>query len=124
MRPLVENFPFFTIFLAIIAGILCTTISSGRRCYRLTLAVSAAVFVLSAMVLQYTVAGDLSFTYTMGRFVAPYGNAIKCGPLQALMAMAFSLVMPLSLTAGRRDLFHDVLPEKQTVELTYRLTGP
>ena len=113
MRPLVENVPFFSIFLAMIAGILCGAIRDGRRCCRLTMAVSLTVFAISAWVLWYTVTGDLNFTYTMGRYAAPYGNAIQCGPLQALMATAFSLVMPLSLMAGYRDLFHDVLPEKQ-----------
>lgn len=49
----------------------------------------------------------------MGRFLAPYGNAINCGPLQALLAAVFSLVMALALAGGRRDLFQDILPEKQ-----------
>ena len=49
----------------------------------------------------------------MGRFLAPYGNAIKCGPFQALLATVFSAVMATSLAGGRRDLFQDVLPEKQ-----------
>ena len=88
MRSFVENFPFFSIFLALLAGIVTATIRSGR-------------------------VTDLNFTYTMGRFLAPYGNAIKCGPFQALLATVFSAVMATSLAGGRRDLFQDVLPEKQ-----------
>ena len=84
MRPFIENFPFFSIFLAILAGILTATIRSGRAAYWVTIGVCAASAVLNAFVLEYTYLGDLSFTYTMGRFLAPYGNAIKCGPLQAL----------------------------------------
>ena len=113
MRPLVENFPFLSIFLAIVAGILCATLRRGALAYRLTLAVALTAALLNAAVLEYTYLGDLSFTYTMGRFVAPYGNAIKCGPLQALLAAAFCVVLAMSLVGGRRDLFHDVLPEKQ-----------
>ncbi|MEG1594291.1 MAG: proton-conducting transporter membrane subunit, partial [Oscillibacter sp.] len=113
MRPFVENLPFFCIFLPILAGIFCATLRSGKRAYYVTLAVCGAVFFLSIFVLEYTVRKDFSFVYTMGRFPAPYGNAIKCGPLQALMAMMFSAVMALSLVGGSRDLFHDVLPEKQ-----------
>lgn len=113
MRPFVENFPFFCIFLGIFAGIFCATIDSGRLAYRVTLGVNAAVFVLSAFVMEYTFLGDLHFVYTMGRFIAPFGNAIQCGPLQALLAMVFSGVMGLSLLGGQRDLFHDVLPGKQ-----------
>ena len=113
MRPFVENFPFFSIFLAILAGIVTATIRSGRVAYWLTIIVCGASAVLNACVLEYTYLGDLSFTYTMGRFLAPYGNAINCGPLQALLTTAFSLVMAASLAGGRRDLFQDVLPEKQ-----------
>ena len=100
MRPFVENFPFFSIFLALLAGIVTATIRSGRITYRITVAVCAASAVLNACVLWYTFQGDLSFTYTMGRFLAPYGNAIKCGPLQALLSTVFSLVMAAALAGG------------------------
>lgn len=118
MRPLVENFPFFCIFLAILAGVVSAVIPKGRTAYFLTLCVSGTISVLSALVLDYVFRNDISFTYTMGRFIAPYGNAIKCGPLQALLAMVFSLVVAMSLAGGHRDLFHDVLPEKQRFYFT------
>lgn len=113
MRPFVENFPFFSIFLAILAAIVTATIRSGRAAYWVTIGVCAVGAALNACVLEYTYLGDLSFTYTMGRFLAPYGNAINCGPLQAMLTTSFSLVMAASLAGGRRDLFQDVLPEKQ-----------
>ena len=118
MRPLVENFPFFCIFLAILAGVVSAVIPKGRAAYVLTLCVSGTISVLSALLLDYVFRNNISFTYTMGRFVAPYGNAIKCGPLQALLAMVFSLVVAMSLAGGKRDLFHDVLPEKQRFYFT------
>lgn len=71
MRPFIENFPFFSIFLAILAGILTATIRSGRAAYWVTIGVCAASAVLNAFVLEYTYLGDLSFTYTMGRFPRP-----------------------------------------------------
>ena len=37
MRPFIENFPFFSIFLAILAGILTATIRSGRAAYWVTI---------------------------------------------------------------------------------------
>lgn len=113
MRPFVENFPFLSIFLAIVAGIICATLRRGLVAYRLTLSAAMASAVMNAAVLAYTYLGDLSFTYTMGRFVAPYGNAIKCGPLQGLLSTVFCMVLAMSLVGGHRDLFHDVLPEKQ-----------
>lgn len=113
MRPFVENFPFFSIFLAILAAIVTAAIRSGRISYWITIGVCAASALLNGWVLEYTYTEGVSFTYAMGRFLAPYGNAINCGPLQALLAAVFSLVMALALAGGRRDLFQDILPEKQ-----------
>lgn len=113
MRPFVENLPFLSIFLAIVAGIVCASLRRGITAYRLTLSAAMVAAIMNAAVLAYTYLGDLSFTYTMGRFVAPYGNAIKCGPLQGLLSTVFCVVLAMSLVGGRRDLFHDILPEKQ-----------
>ena len=73
------------------------------------------VAVLSAAVLVYTVGEHVSFSYAMGRFAAPFGNEIKAGPLQAALAGSFSAVTALSILGGSRDLFHDVLPGKQSL---------
>lgn len=113
MRAVYENFPFFSIFIAMIAGILSAVVRGGRAAYRMTLCAAAVIAVLSSVLLYDVMENNCSFTYTMGRFIAPYGNAIQAGPLQALLATVFSAVLALSLAGGARDLFHDVLPEKQ-----------
>ncbi len=113
MRPFVENLPFFSIFLAMIAGILSAVMPRGRVAYRMTLGVCVTAAALSAIVLADTFSNGRSFVYTMGRFVAPYGNAIRVGPLQALLTTTFSVGMATALLGGSRDLFHDILPEKQ-----------
>ena len=113
MRPFVENFPFFFDFSGYPGG--HRDRGHPRRADQLldhhrSVRASAP---LNGWVLEYTYAEGVSFTYAMGRFLAPYGNAINCGPLQALLAAVFSLVMALALAGGRRDLFQDILPEKQ-----------
>lgn len=113
MRPFYENLPFLTIFLPLLCGVASAAIRDGKRAYRLTLISAAAVAVLSAALLYFVYTQDVSFTYTMGRFAAPYGNAVKAGPWQALLCTAFAVVMGLSLLGGGHSLFHDILPEKQ-----------
>lgn len=115
MRPFVENFPFFSIFLAMTAGILLSVVRDGWKAQRISVAVALAAAVLSAEVLAYTAGGDLSFTYGMGMYGAPLGNELKAGPLQALLALTFSVGMAMSILGGSRDLFHDVLPKKQNL---------
>ncbi len=113
MRPFYENLPFLTIFLPLLCGVASAAIRDGKKAYRLTLISAAAVAVLSAVLLYYVYTQDVSFTYTMGRFAAPYGNAVKAGPWQALLCTMFAVVMGLSLLGGGHSLFHDILPEKQ-----------
>ena len=44
----------------------------------------------------------------LGHFPAPWGNELKAGPLEALLALCFSLVMFLSMTGGAEDLRRDL----------------
>lgn len=113
MRPFYENLPFLTIFLPLLCGVASAAIRDGKKACRLTLTSAAAVAVLSAALLYFVYTQDVSFTYTMGRFAAPYGNAVKAGPWQALLCTIFAVVMGLSLLGGGHSLFHDILPEKQ-----------
>ena len=66
MRPFVENFPFFSIFLAILAAIVTAAIRSGRISYWITIGVCAASALLNGWVLEYTYAEGVSFTYAWG----------------------------------------------------------
>ena len=75
MRPFVENFPFFSIFLAILAAIVTAAIRSGRISYWITIGVCAASALLNGWVLEYTYAEGVSFTYAMGRRTATPSTA-------------------------------------------------
>ena len=49
----------------------------------------------------------------MGHIPAPWGNELRAGPLEALLALTFSVVMLLSLSGGAEDLRRDVRPDRQ-----------
>ena len=57
--------------------------------------------------------GGTSYTYMMGHFPAPWGNELRAGPLEALLATLFCLVMALSILGGLRDIYNDIRPKKQ-----------
>ena len=80
---------------------------------RLILAGQLAVAVLSAVLLVELMRTGESFTYMMGHFPAPWGNELKAGPLEALLALAFSVVMLLSLIGGAEDIRRDIPAERQ-----------
>ena len=55
------------------------------------------------------------FTYMMGHFPAPWGNEIRAGVLEALMALVFCIVMVLSLMGGLHKLEEEVEPSKENL---------
>ena len=111
--PFVYNFPFFTIFVCMISGIVTPLLKNGKAAYRLSLFASSGGTALSAALLLRVAPNGESFSYMMGHFPAPWGNELSVGPMEALLATAICFVMLMALLGGRKDLFEDVLPEKQ-----------
>ncbi|MBE6114654.1 MAG: sodium:proton antiporter [Erysipelotrichaceae bacterium] len=104
---LVQNFPFACIILTMFVGVLCAVLKPKTA---RTLAISAMVIVgiLSFATLSFVVKTGEYYVYMMGHFPAPFGNEIRIGVLEALMAFIFSIVMILSLLGGMKHIFHDI----------------
>ncbi len=115
MRPFYENIPFFVIFLSLFAGILTTAVHSGKTALRINLIVTAINGILNGILLFKTATNEVSFTYTMGAFPAPWGNELHAGPLESLLATTFCVVLFLSVLGGRNAIFADILPKKQNL---------
>ena len=111
MMHFVQNFPFFSIFLPILCGVICLLLGN-RAAKWVTFVCYVIVTVLSAMLLAFTLRTGESFVYLMGKFPAPFGNELRIGPFEAFMAMLFSSVHLLSFTGGLRDAFADI-PENK-----------
>ncbi len=114
---LVQNFPFITIVFSLTCGVLCAVLP-GRGAKRLCLGWLALTTAMSGAVLRFTLTTDGSFLYRMGKWGAPFGNELRVGVLEALMATAFSGVMLLSLLGGMRHIFADCEPGKVNLYFT------
>ncbi len=108
---LVQNFPFFCIILSMFSAII-SFILNGRWAKVVHLIMVVAVFVMSLVTLQYTHVTGESYTYMMGHYPAPWGNEIRIGELECLMAAAFSLIMLLSVMGGAYHIRKDIEKEK------------
>lgn len=110
------NVPFFSIFLPLLAAIVTPLLPNrvegivrGRLPERLTCVVVAIVGALSVYLLAALSSGEgVSFTYAMGHFPAPWGNELRAGPLEALMALVFCASMLLSLLGNLSSTDEDV----------------
>lgn len=109
----VQNFPFFSILLTLVGGVVCPLFRQGRKAFWFTIALLCVVAGLSAGILQYTVATGSSFVYWMGHYPAPWGNELRVGILESLLALVFTVVMILSLLGGKTDFFAETRPKRQ-----------
>lgn len=112
---LIHNIPFFSIFLAMFCGIITPLCNTGRMARRIHGTMVMIVGIMSIILLVNVVKNQETFTFMMGHFPAPWGNELRCGPLEALMATTFSIVMFLTITGGSNFIYNEIVPEKQNL---------
>ena len=109
----IHNIPFFSIFLAMLGGIITALVKDGKVAYKIHTAIILLICIMSGILLFDVSSKNEIFTFMMGHFPAPWGNELRAGPLEALMAVTFSIVMLFTVTGGADFVFKDVVPEKQ-----------
>lgn len=112
----VQNFPCFSIVLAMVSGIF-SSILKGKQAKWVNTIVLVIIMCMSAVLLVYLNESGSFFIYTMGRFSAPWGNELRAGVLEALIALFFCIIMLLSLTGGRAHIKEEV--EEDRINLYY-----
>lgn len=95
-------------------GVICSVLK-GRHARRFTVALISVILLMSACVFSFVLNTGESYTFMMGHFPAPWGNEIRIGVLEALMAVFFSLIMLLSILGGGKYIRSDITPTKQNL---------
>ena len=109
--PFVANFPFFSIICMMVCGIISNVLKSKKACILNIIGLSLCL-VMNFALLVYLLQNPQQITFMMGHFPAPWGNEIRFGPLEALLATVFTFVMLVSLVTGRHDIFTDIPDRK------------
>ena len=107
----IENFVPFSIIICLGGGIISSALH-GKAARKLSICLISVVLVMSACVLGYTLKTGHEFIYVMGRFPAPWGNELRAGCLEGLMATFFSVIMLLSVIGGIRGQNDDIKVDK------------
>lgn len=111
---LIQNAPFAVIMLFLSGGVICCILKPrAAALYCVFLNVVSAV--LMAGLLAYTMRSGAPYVYSMGHIGAPWGNELRAGVLEALLGLAFSVVMLLSVLGGFRHIFEDTEPKKVNI---------
>lgn len=108
---LVCNLPAISIFLCMLCAIFTPAVS-GRTAKKMTVLLLCAVSIMSFLVLRYTLRTGGSFVFLMGRFPAPWGNEIRGGILEGLLATLFAIIMLSSILGGMKHIDIEIDPHK------------
>lgn len=92
-------------------GVTCSVLD-GKKARRLTIGLITLIFLMSVCVLSFSLGKGDSYTFMMGHFPAPWGNELRIGVLEALMAVFFCVIMLLSILGGGKFIECDLLDTK------------
>lgn len=110
----IRNFPFICIVLCLATGVV-SSVLKPKAAKVVSVSLVSFCCVCSFCVLFYTISTGTSFTYMMGHFPAPWGNEIRAGVLEGVMASFFTVIMLLSLLGGEKYLKIDIEEPKQNL---------
>ncbi len=111
---MIWNFPLFTVVLSLFSGVLCMMLP-GRAARNYTIAYESVLIGLVSCVLGYTLRTGQEFTYPMGEFPAPWGNEIRAGVLESMIALLFLVILLCSILAGYHFIRKDMDESKQNL---------
>lgn len=109
-----QNIPFLLIWCPLLLSSVTAALKS-RYAGRLAIGVTFAGLIGAGVLLLNLLDEGTSFRYSMGVFGAPYGNELRAGTLEALLAMVFCAVMFFSLLGGYRQLKEHVALRRQSL---------
>lgn len=115
---MLRNFPCFSLILSMGSAILSSGLK-GKTARVLNTCILSVITFFSAGTLYLTLSTGTSYVYKMGRFPAPWGNEIRFGVLEALMALFFCVIMILSLKGGQAHIDAEI--DESKINLYYIL---
>ena len=111
---LAYHVPLIVIFLPMLAAIALPLVRRTYPARLITLSVQMLTISASLGLTLFLWNAPISyFTYEMGYFPSPWGNELRAGILEALLATTFSAVLMFSILGTRQDLERDIGNDKQ-----------
>lgn len=114
------NFPLLILLILLISSFMMPIIKRIRTVKLLSLSAVLLCIVLSVLTLEY-VAQTGEFVYKVGHFEAPWGNEIKIGYLESIMAIMFTSIAALIIWASFYSVEQEI--KEKNISLFYTLCG-
>ena len=104
MSSFILNAPLFCIVASLLCAVICSVLVSHRAekvCWGLLMAVLAGNLAL----LSYQISTGEAVSYMMGHYPAPWGNELRFGILEPLIASILGFVLLMTAIGGRMHYF-------------------
>ena len=110
------HFPLLLILFPMMAAVAMPLMKNTDIARNITLAVQI-VLIIMAVWLTFTMfaTGTMYFRYQLGYYPAPWGNELRIGMLEAILACAFTAVMMFSLLGTKKDTEKDIPEGKRSL---------
>lgn len=109
----IQNFPFFHIILCLISSVV-SSVLPGKIARKITIGLVALICLSTVPVFIFTL-NNGEYVYMMGHFPAPWGNEIRAGVLETLMAMVFCVIMLFGILGGLGSIIEEIEETKQNL---------
>lgn len=101
-----RHVPLLSITLPMILSMFYPVIHKGKTCRTLSLTLYGFIIAMNAMLIGYLNQLEAGFfTYAAGYFPAPWGNELRAGLVEAVLALVFASVIFLSVAADSESTF-------------------
>ena len=109
-----NNIPFICIIVSMATAVCLLLLGKNNKAgLTITLCVMGLVAVLSFLLIPYFISNGGTITYMLGHYPAPWGNELRFGLFESVLAFVFATVLILAIIGGRLDILEDVQSRKQ-----------
>lgn len=109
-----QNLPFFLVWGPLLLSSV-TAALKPKYARAMALVVPAAGTIASAALLGCILKSGSAFLYPLGAFGAPFGNELRAGEMEAVLAVAFCAILFLCVLGGYQRILAHIEPQRQSL---------
>ena len=109
-----QNLPFFLVWGPLLLSSV-TAALKPKYARAMALVVPAAGMIASAALLGCILKSGSAFLYPLGAFGAPFGNELRAGEMEAVLAVAFCAILFLCVLGGYQRILAHIEPQRQSL---------
>ena len=110
-----NNIPFISIMISMVASVVMLLLGKKSEvALKLAQGILLIVAILSLVMIPYFISNGGTITYMLGHYPSPWGNELRFGLLESILAFVFSTVLLLAILGGKNDIKEDIQSRKRS----------